>query len=219
MSRDEFEKLKSGVIKRKQKRKLGLFIDGVGLDRATRRIDKRIDLTKLVSSLTNGLEPEIARYYTLIPHEDDARQLAFLDAVQRAGLEVVVKRLPPKNVKRQVAMDVHISCDLIGYSMGVFQDVNKQKEANSGGTQQFGSIIMEEHEKTLSLNLNAQRDSGVKRIAAIVCPTRELTYAIYMSHLLEVETSLVDFGLYGQSEGWRGIDHWVDLSTSETIWR
>ena len=218
MGRDEFEKLKGGIIKRKQKRKLGLFIDGVGLDRATRRIDKKIDLTKLVASLTNGLEPEVARYYTLIPHEDDARQFAFLDAVQRAGLEVVVKRLPPKNVKRQVAMDVHISCDLIGYSLGVFQDVQANRPTASGNETRPLTII-EEHEKHLLLNPHAQKDPKVKRIAAIVCPTRELTYAIYMSHLLEVETSLVDFGLYGQSDGWRGIDHWVDLSTSETIWR
>mgnify|MGYP003587120936 FL=1 len=30
---------------------------------------------------------------------------------------------------------------------------------------------------------------------------------------------MADFGLYGQTDGWKGVDKWVDLSTSETIWR
>ena len=213
MSREDFDRLKGGVIKRKTKRKIGLFIDGVGLDRATRRLDRKIDLSKLVSSLSSGLEPEIARYYTLIPYEDDARQFAFLDAVERAGLEVIVKRLPPKNVKRQVSMDVHMASDLVGFAMGIFENTNKKDSAETP------TAIVEEHEKTHVYNLNPTRDPLVKRVGAVICPSRELSYAIYMSHQLGLETSLVDFGLYGQSDGWRGIDKWIDLSTSETIWR
>ena len=213
MSREDFDRLKGGVIKRKTKRKIGLFIDGVGLDRATRRLDRKIDLSKLVSSLSSGLEPEIARYYTLIPYEDDARQFAFLDAVERAGLEVIVKRLPPKNVKRQVSMDVHIASDLVGFAMGIFENTNKKDSSETP------AAIVEEHEKTHVYNLNPTRDPLIKRVGAVICPSRELSYAIYMSHQLGLETSLVDFGLYGQSDGWRGIDKWIDLSTSETIWR
>ena len=220
MGREDFEKLQSGVIKRKQKRKLGLFIDGVGLDRATRRLERKIDLSKLVASLTSGLEPEVARYYTLIPYEDDARQFAFLDAVERAGLEVIVKRLPPKNVKRQVSMDVHMATDIIAYSMGVFESLKKKKEEAKQATPQSPEdyISAMQSQKHI-LTANPERDPSVKRIAAIVCPSRELNYSLYMTHCLGIETSLVDFGLYGQSDGWHGIDRWVDLSTSETIWR
>jgi hypothetical protein len=34
-----------------------------------------------------------------------------------------------------------------------------------------------------------------------------------------VETVLADFGQYGSTDGWKGVDRWIDLSTSETIWR
>ena len=213
MGREEFEVLKGGVVKRKTKRRLGLFIDGIGLDRATRRLERKVDLKKLVKGLTSGLQVEVARYYTLIPHEDDARQLAFLDAVERAGLEVVVKRLPPKGVKRQVSMDVHISTDLISYSYGHFAEVKKEAvEANSP-----------DEGKVLRLSSSSAGQTGaagnIRRVAVLVCPNRELNYALYKSHEIGVSTDLADFGLYGQSDGWRGVDRWIDLSTSETIWR
>ncbi len=215
MGREEFEVLKSGIVKRKVKRKLGLFIDGIGLDRATRRLNRKVDLSKLVKGLTSGLEPEVARYFTLVPHEDDARQFAFLDAVERAGLEVIVKRLPPKGVKRQVSMDVHMATDLVSYSCGEF---SKIANAEAPQQQETPEAVEEEATKTVKKPSKSKREN-VKRVAAIICPTRELSYAIYVSHLLGVETSLVDFGLYGSSDGWKGVDRWVDLSTSETIWR
>jgi len=207
MGREEFQLLKDGVVKRKTKRKLGLFIDGLGLDRATRRLDKKVDLSRLVAGLTSGIQPEVARYYTLIPNEDDARQFSFLDAVERAGLEVVVKRLPPKGVKRQVSMDVHIATDMIAFGYGQFEKVadEEAKVANSGDD---------------TPKIIAPKNAGkVKRMANVVCPTREVSYAIYMANQFGVETSLSDFGLYGTSSGWKGVDRWVDLSTSETIWR
>lgn len=204
MGREDFQKLKGGVLKRKVKRRMGLFIDGTGLDRATRRLERKVDLSRLVAGVTAGLVPDVARYYTLVPYEDDARQFAFLDAVERAGLEVIMKRLPPKGVKRQVSMDVHIASDLIAYTMGHFEKV--------------------EHE-AMAVNDNCPspttdgNGATIKRIAAVVCPTREMSYAIYLSHLAGAETHLADFGLYGSSDGWKGVDRWVDLSTSETIWR
>lgn len=221
MGREDFEVLKSGVLKRKTKRRLAIFIDGVGLDRATRRLERKVDLGKLVTGITTGIPLELARYYTLIPHEDDARQFAFLDAVERAGLEVVVKRLPPKGVKRQVSMDVHIATDLISYSFGLYENLRetsdkKELEASFATDKDTDELKLKDLGSLLEKPI---RDPNIKRMAVVICPNREMSYGIYMSHLLGVETSLADFGLYGTSDGWRGVDRWIDLSTSETIWR
>lgn len=220
MGREEFEVLKGGILKRKSKRKIGLFIDGIGLDRATRRLERKVDLSRLVSGLTSGLEPEIARYYTLVPYEDDARQFAFLDAVERAGLEVIIKRLPPKGVKRQVSMDVHIATDLISYSFGLFENKERLQAAESIAAAAGAEVARPITSLADQISAAAaSRTSTVKRLATVVCPSREISYSIFMAHTLGVETSLADFGLYGGSDGWKGVDRWVDLSTSETIWR
>jgi len=209
MSSADIERLGGGVVKRKTKRKLGLFIDGTGLDRATRRLERKVDLSRLVAGITEGLTPEVARYYTLVPYEDDARQFSFLDAVERAGLEVIVKRLPPKGVKRQVSMDVHMASDMMLFANAYF--AQKKKEAN-------GSSKAEEGEDK-KIVIPPKKVEKVRRQAVVVCPTRELTYCLYMLHTIGIETHLADFGLYGSSDGWQGIDRWIDLSTSETIWR
>ena len=214
MGREEFELLKGGVVKRKAKRKIGLFIDGSGLDRATRRINKKVDLSNLVAGLCSGLDPEVARYYTLIPHEDDARQFSFLDAVERAGLEVVVKRLPPKGVKRQVSMDVHLASDLVSFGYGHFAQAQAQASEEDAKAANDDSATPASPAK---VSTPSTRD--IKRSAVIVCPSIEISYAIYTASLSGVETSLADFGHYGVSGGWKGVDRWVDLSTSETIWR
>lgn len=207
MGRDEFEQLGSGVIRRKVKRIVGLFIDGVGLDRATRRLERKVDLTRLVAGLTSGTKPEVARYYTLIPYEDDARQFSFLDAVERAGLEVSLKRLPPKGVKRQVSMDVHMSTDIMSFGFGHFQKLVESSEAQLA----VGDAA--------TASSTTAAPTNVRRSVVIVCPSRELSYAVFMAKECGVETSLADFGMYGASDGWKGVDHWIDLSTSETIWR
>ena len=222
MGREEYQMLGGGVVKRKAKRRIGLFIDGVGLDRATRRVDRKVDLSKLVRGLTQGLQPEVARYYTLVPNEDDARQFSFLDAVERAGLEVIVKRLPPKGVKRQVSMDVHIAADLISFGYGYFdkhteEEGEKSAAASAGGSTAAGSP--EVPARILDAQGNPLINQNVKRLATVVCPSREISYAMFLCHTLSVETSLADFGLYGTSDGWNGVDRWVDLSTSEMIWR
>ncbi len=217
MSRDELEKLKNGVVKRKVKRVVGLFVDGVSLDRATYRLERKIDLSKLVTSLTEGVPAEVMRYYTLIPYDDDARQFSFLSAVERAGLEAVAKRLPPKSVTRKVAMDVHIATDLMLFASGNFakREIKQDKE----NTADNFIITDDMEEKDLRLNLGQECDSSVKRIAILLCPSREISYALYIAHQLGVEIELVDFGSYSKSDNWRNIDKWVDLSTSETIWR
>ncbi len=114
----DFEVVKKGFVKRQMRRSIGLFIDGTGLDRATRRISRKVDMSSLVRGVTSGSPPVVARYYTLIPFEDDSRHRAFLDAVARAGLTVVVKRLPPKGVTRQVSVDIEMAADMVAFALG-----------------------------------------------------------------------------------------------------
>ena len=211
MGRDELEVLKGGVVKRKIRRRMGLFIDATGLDRATRRLEKKVDLSRLVKGLSAGIQLEVARYYCLIPYEDDARQFSFLDAVERAGVEVITKRLPPKGVKRQVSMDVHIATDLLAYGYGNF--------AQATASNQEASRVNEDGKEGKIIAASPSSNKQTKRVATIVCPSRELSYALFTAHEAGTDVALADFGLYGTSDGWRGVDRWIDLSTSETIWR
>lgn len=232
MGREEFELLKGGIVKRKIKRHMGLFIDATGLDRATRRLERKVDLARLVQGITSGAKLEVARYYALIPYEDDARQFAFLDAVERAGVEVITKRLPPKGVKRQVSMDVHIAADMVSFAHGVFADKAAAKEAAKAVVNGSPQSVLGSHHvlgspeseivappPVVQTPAPAPRDPNIRRMITVVCPSRELSYALFMCSDLGIETSLADFGLYGSSDGWKGVDRWIDLSTSETIWR
>ena len=114
----KYDELGKGFIRRRERKEVGLFIDGTGLDRATRRINRKVDMSALVRGVTSGLKPVVARYYTLIPYEDDSRQRAFLDAVSRAGLSVIVKRLPPKGISRQVSVDLEMAADIVAFALG-----------------------------------------------------------------------------------------------------
>jgi hypothetical protein len=213
MPREEFEVLESGVMKRKSRRIMGLFIDAGGLDRATRRLERKVDIGALVAGLSSGLKIEIARYYCLIPYEDDARQLAYLEAVEKAGIEVLVKRLPPKGVKRMVSMDVHIACDLLRFAFDCFNPDTKKSDSEKSDTEKIVSVDTTDP-------LPPSKQSKIKKLATCVCPSRELGYALSQCRKLGVEISLADFGLYATSDTWEGgVDNWVDLSTSETIWR
>lgn len=237
MSRRDLEQLEGGKFRRKVRRKVGIFVDGVGLDRATRRLHRKVDLSRFMASLTAGLAPEISKYYTLVPYEDDARQFAFLEAVERAGLEVCVKRLPPKTIKRPVTMDVHIGVDLILFCLGLSASGDREEDDNSAdagfvnsapfhsaddsGSQIISSSFSEEStsNQLIKDQPNPKTNSDAIREIILVCPNRELNYAIYQCHNLGARTSIADFGLHGHSEGWRGVDTWIDLSISETIWR
>lgn len=208
------EKLDKGKFRRKIKKTLAIFIDGVGLDRATRRLARKVDLTKFVQGLSEGTTPEFAKYYTLVPHEDDARQIAFLEAVERSGLSVSIKRLPPKGVKRAVSMDVHIATDLLLFATG-----SKIDSESSGIVTTTNSNSAQEADAANDSSIVSPSSTWqTVRSAVLVCPNRELTYAIHHCKQLGIQTSLADFGLYGTSDGWKGIDRWIDLSTSETIW-
>ncbi len=228
------EKLDKGKFRRKIKRTLAIFIDGVGLDRATRRLARKVDLTKFVQGLSEGTTPEFAKYYTLVPHEDDARQIAFLEAVERSGLSVSLKRLPPKGVKRAVSMDVHIATDLLLFatgskidseSSGIITNINPRIHASpapdtgpEASREASQEAIAEPDSNIISSSISPTSTWQTVRSAVLVCPNRELTYAIHHCKQLGIQTSLADFGLYGNSDGWKGIDRWIDLSTSETIW-
>jgi hypothetical protein len=239
MSSAKYEELGKGIIKRSERKKLGLFIDGTGLDRATRRINRKVDLAALVRGVTAGGVPTVARYYTLIPYEDDSRQRAFLDAVARAGLTVVVKRLPPKGVTRQVSVDVEMAADIVAFALGhyKFSDLSEYKvEANTprgsalptaapfmrGGDREKKSADAENKEATAAKEGESADERGnrkERRLITLVCPSRDLSYSIALSRELGVDTTTADFGQFNSNDILKSAAKWIDLSDSETIWK
>ena len=240
----KYQELGKGVIRRTKRRVLGLFIDGTGLDRATRRINRKVDMSNLVRGVASGLEPTVARYYTLIPYEDDSRQRAFLDAVARAGLQVIVKRLPPKGVSRQVSVDVEMASDIVAFARGLsqFSDLSEYKVEDFGGNGQrphsggalpsaapFANQKPQPSQKSEEKPKNdAATSAGEKenqptrdeeRIVTIVCPSRDLAYPISMVKELGSDTVTADFGQFKSSDVLKSAAKWIDLSDSETIWR
>lgn len=234
----EFEEVKKGVVKRKQRRAVGLFIDGTGLDRATRRLKRKIDLPKLVKGVVSGARPIIARYYTLIPYEDDSRQRAYLDAVRRAGLQVLVKRLPPKGVNRQVMVDVEMAADIVAFALGhtefsslgqyLGEEDQPKKSARQTvplkASQQLAHTPSEnESEESGSENNPQAEPSGVdpnaKRVITVVCPSKELSYPLSLATELGADTVNADFGQFSTKDVLKSAAKWIDLSDSETIWR
>lgn len=168
----KYQELGRGIVRRREKKALGLFIDGTGLDRATRRLNRKVNLEALVRGVSSGLTPVIARYYTLIPYEDDSRQRAFLDAVSRAGLTVVVKRLPPKGVNRQVSIDVEMAADILSFAFGyqnfaqiqderveTFENTSRVAQAATAGAAFSGSRTPVSR-STIAPLINSSRNRG-----------------------------------------------------------
>jgi hypothetical protein len=244
----KYEEVGKGVVRRRERKKLALFIDGTGLDRATRRLSRKVDLAALVRGVTSGLNPTIARYYTLIPYEDDSRQRSFLDAVSRANLNVVVKRLPPKGVTRQVSIDVELASDLIAFGLGVsdFSDLSDDKLEmvpaphsspiiNRGMTlsspqksrelkekkeaEEKALITQNQVDSEPNGNKLDAKDSDEARMVVVVCPSRELSYPIALLRNLGIDTTAADFGQFGGNDLIKSAAKWIDLSDSETIWR
>ncbi|NDC39232.1 MAG: NYN domain-containing protein [Proteobacteria bacterium] len=226
----KYEELGRGVVKRTERRVLGLFIDGTGLDRAARRLNRRVDLTALVKGVSSGLSPVVARYYTLIPYEDDSRQRAFLDAVNRAGLQVIVKRLPPKGITRQVSVDVEMSADILAFAMGhsAFGTLNEylpeeQRSTKGNGLQKLAQQqVAAPESQTASASEGTSEKTNptnVRRIVTLVCPSRDLAYPISLSNELGADTITADFGEFAGGDVLKSASKWIDLSGSETIWR
>ena len=110
-------------------------------------------------------------------------------------------------------MDVHIASDMLNFCHGSFANAQQKeapKEANS-------SKETADDPKRIIAAGSSKKE--VRRIVTVVCPSRELSYAIFAANNIGTETTLADLGLYGSSDGWKGVDKWIDLSTSETIWR
>jgi hypothetical protein len=230
----KYEELGKGFIRKREKRIVGLFIDGTGLDRATRRINRKVDMTALVRGVTSGLTPTIARYYTLIPYEDDSRQRAFLDAVARAGLSVIVKRLPPKGVTRQVSVDLEMAADIVAFALG-HTSFSKENEYRPSEEQVRGSALPTaapfsrrgpshpvEREPQEPAAPAPQIDSTLspnQRSIVVVCPSRELAYPISLVKDLGADTTNADFGQFNTGDVLKSAAKWMDLSDSETIWR
>lgn len=226
----KYQELGKGIIKRTQTRALGLFIDGTGLDRATRRINRKVDMSALVRGVTSGAPPVIARYYTLIPYEDDSRQRAFLDAVARANLSVIVKRLPPKGVTRQVSVDVEMAADMLAFALG-HTDFGEISEYQPDSGEATGGALPSARKPTDSRKPRRNEDSQAKepkeerkrpaekRIVTIVCPSRDLSHPITLMNHLGVDTVTADFGKFNTGDVLKSAAKWIDLSDSETIWR
>ncbi len=213
------------IIKRREKRILGIFIDGVGLDRATRRLQRRVSMSALVQALSTGASVSACRYYTVIPHEDDSRQLAFLDAVSHAGLTVIVKRLPPKGVTRQVTTDVEMSADIIAFSHGceTFPEEYVYRPAERISAPRVRPLVSSQRLASLSTereNENAiQGGEKIRRIVTVVCPDQEIAYPISLANGIGVDTVTADFANPKARNLMKSSAKWIDLSTSESIWR
>jgi len=229
------KKTKKSIIKRRERRIIGLFIDGINLDRATRRLQRKIALSSLVQSLSVGGDVALCRYYTVIPNEDDARQLAFLDAVSRAGLTVLLKRLPPIGSTKQVNTNLEMASDITAFAFGCTKfceeyvyrpadrteeprrphsfvssarlSMNPRTQANTDKTPEEGSPLTND------------KDTLIKRVAIIVCPEQELAYPISLANELGVDTVTADFSNPRTRNIMKSSAKWIDLSTSESIWR
>jgi NYN domain len=233
-----YKSIGKGIVKRSEKRVVGLFIDGIGLDRATRRMNRKVDLAQLVKGVTSGLTPLVARYYTIVPFEDDSRQRAYLDAVSRAGLRVIVKRLPPKGITRQVSTDAEMAADIVAFALGhsAFSDlsewkphgqsseqnnVNKISIMHKGTRNQIDNDapINEEVTKSHVDNSVSQSELPEKRSVIVVCPNRDIAYPISLLKELNIDTINADFAQLQGGDVLKSAAKWIDLSTSETIWR
>ena len=211
---------KEKVVIKREKKVIAVFIDGVGLDRACRRIKRKVNLAALVKGLTTGTVPVFARYYTIIPFEDDSRHRAFLDAVNRSGLDVIAKRLPPKTVERQVTIDSEISVDLMAFGLNHLNNYDLSNDkieflSQYSGNQAFSNP---DHQSNTA-DANQNLPEKVKRIAIIVCPSRELSYALGFLKNIGVDTVSADFSDYAGSDVLKSAAKWVDLSDSQTIWQ
>ena len=229
----KYEKLGGGFIKKREKRVVGLFIDGTGLDRATRRINRKVDMAGLVRGVTSGINPIVARYYTLVPYEDDSRQRAFLDAVARAGLSVIVKRLPPKGITRQVSVDLEMAADMVAFAHGLtsfskeneYMPVDQPSRAAAIHTpaqyvrrQQAETAEAVEEKEAPTAQVIPDIKTAPRSIV-VVCPSRELAYPLSLIKDIAADTTTADFGQFNTGDVLKSAQKWIDLSDSETIWR
>ena len=207
------QKANSGIIRRRVNRAIGVFVDGVTLDRATRRLKKSVDMAALLRGVTMGIAPTVARYYTVLPITDDSRHHAFLDAVAKAGFEVVVKRLPPVGIERNVTADPEMSADIISFTMGNnhFGELFRYLPDYPG--------IERPRPPQAELPNPEPRESDQVRSVITVCPGRDLSYALALAGELGADTTTCDFSKTSGGDVLKSAAKWIDLSDSTTIWR
>jgi hypothetical protein len=243
-SKKDFAVVKKGLVKRNKRRVVGLFIDGVALDRAARRINKKIDIASLIQGVTSGLTPIVARYYTLIPYEDDSRHRSYLDAVEKAGLTVVVKRLPPKGITRQVTFDTEMCADIVAFSLGHYRfsslstlrevDQEQDEPVKLSNSQGYTHPTLGLNKRIPTLKKENKDDQNehinidtpelivpedAQRVVTVVCPSHDIKYPLTMAKEFGAETVSADFGKYSKGDMLKSASNWIDLSDSETIWR
>lgn len=231
------------IVRRKVDKLFGIFIDGVELDRASKRMKRKIDFASLLKSLSAGQTPTIARYYTLLPQEDDSRHSAFLEAVAGTGLTVLSKRLPPKGITKQVSIAVEMAADMISFSLARedFKDMSSQtssgpfsikpgkdttananvKSENRGGTLVSPHKPIDSEVETEEGNAANPRafNPDLKIKIIVVCPSKELSYPLGLCNYFGATTVSADFGKYTGNDSLKSAGEWIDLENSETIWK
>ena len=212
---------------------LGIFVDGTSLDRASRRIFRKINLSSLMKGVSSGLQPAFARYYTIIPFEDDARHLAFLDAVRSSGYEVIVKRLPPKGMSKMVTVDLEMATDIIAFSMGhplfrkkIHTNIpTSEQDESSVDSPDINAEVELEDGLNQNLEIGASVDTyknnePIERRTVIVCPSKELSYPISLVGQMGVNTTTADFGTFNySSDVLKSATNWIDLTDSPMIFK
>jgi uncharacterized protein YeaO (DUF488 family) len=190
-------------------------------------------MSALVRGVTSGAAPVVARYYTLVPYEDDSRQRAFLDAVARAGLSVIVKRLPPKGITRQVSVDLEMAADMVAFAHGLtsFSKENEYMPADAPlraaaihTPAQYVRRQQAEEAETADTKEQTQGEAipdikTAPRSIVVVCPSRELAYPLSLVKDIAADTTSADFGQFNTGDILKSAQKWIDLSDSETIWR
>ncbi|HMO02888.1 MAG TPA: NYN domain-containing protein [Oligoflexia bacterium] len=211
------DKNENVVIKRAEKRTSAILIDGVNLDRASRRLGKKIDFLHLIKTLSGGIAPIIARYYSIIPYTDDARQLAFLQAVSKVGLSVILKRLPPVGSERVISIDCEIATDLISFAYGR-NDLSSTVKFSNFNLEQLSQLAVGKVEPIKQISQAHSADQNEKRSITLVCPSPDLSYPIALAGELGTETICADFGPYGRAGIVSTAKRWIDLKDANNIW-
>jgi hypothetical protein len=176
---------KSTYLRREKPRKIGLFVDGVNLDRASRRVGKKVDWKLLAKLVSEGRALNLLRYYTVIPNEDDARHHSFLGVIEGAGYEVVLKRLPPKGVNKTVTTDLELTADILKFS---FQ------------------------EKINALTLHSELENTSTIEIVLVCPPDDIEYALRILLDQGIKITIVDFKSHNAPSLVKLSSKWMDLS-------
>jgi hypothetical protein len=215
---------RKGILRKAKNREIGIFVDGVNLDRVCKRLGKRISLSALVQKLSTGGECLTARYYTLIPNEDDSRQRAFLDVVRQSGLSPCVKRLPPPDFEKQISIDVEMSNDILAFGLGA-EEILAHAELHYGLStplpskkSQSEDPLPSEEDSHDESSLENSTENNAKRIIYVVCPNKEICYPFRLLRSENVTTVVADFSSGRRDDIIALASEFIDLSEESNLW-